>query len=373
MSTSKFRLSDDGTYWIGTTSKGHEFWFDGRKEIIEYIKSCSWRKLSDGYFQNGKGERLHRVVMEVLDNKDVFINHLNGNRWDNRRSKLSISNPLDNSKEKRVGKANSSGIVGLLKRGNNDKWVGNIMVDNLSVYTKYKIKEEALIDLLIIQKYYGYRHNENLYYMIENIDKNREKEVLDNIKRQLETKHNHKINGKNKYELSEDKTYYNVYDSKNRSFKISLQDKKLLENGLWFVSYDTNSRQECVKGSVVINGLRKSLRLNRYIFGIYEDKYRRWYVSHDNGDSLDYRRENICITDCSGNCINKPTKGYKIANDGRDKKYRSSITINNITYRKSFYNPEEAKEWFFNMRKKAFDERLCFYSKEELDEYLKNK
>jgi hypothetical protein len=37
----KFKLSEDGTYWIGTTSRNHEFWFDGDKEVVEYIKSCS--------------------------------------------------------------------------------------------------------------------------------------------------------------------------------------------------------------------------------------------------------------------------------------------------------------------------------------------
>ena len=363
-------MSNDKTYWIGTTSKGYEFWFDGDKDTIEYIKSCSWRKLKDGYFINSKGERLHRIVMNVLNDNDIFINHLKGNRWDNRKSKLSISDPIDNSREKKLSIKNKSGIVGLLKRGNHDKWVGNIMVNGIDVYTKYKIREEALIDLLIVQKEYGYRHNEDMYYMLKDIDNDRINEVLDNIKRQINNKHNHSIKTKNKFELSEDSTYYNVYDKKNNCFKISLEDKTLIENGLWYVSKDSPYNQLSVKGNIVKNGIRKSVRLNRFIFGIQDSKYKVWNVSHDNGDTLDFRRENICITDSSGICLNKPREKYIVANDGRLKKYRSSIIINKKTYRKSFYTPKEAIEWYDKIKEKALKNRLQFKSKEELDRYL---
>ena len=100
-SKNKFRLSDDGAYWIGVTQKGEEFWFDGNSEIIEYIKSYTWRKVSFGYIQNRKGDKLHRIVMGI-DDVNIFVNHLGGKRWDNRKEKLSISDDIDNSKEKTI-------------------------------------------------------------------------------------------------------------------------------------------------------------------------------------------------------------------------------------------------------------------------------
>ena len=104
-----------------------------------------------------------------IDDKNIFVNHLGGRRWDNRKERLSISDDIDNSKEKKLGNGNKfSGIVGLLKRGK-DRWVGNIKISDVSVYTKYKDKEEALIDLLIIQKHYGFRHNEDLYYCCQQL------------------------------------------------------------------------------------------------------------------------------------------------------------------------------------------------------------
>ncbi len=363
-------MSNDKTYWIGTTSKGYEFWFDGDKDTIEYIKSCSWRKLKDGYFINSKGERLHRVVMNVLNNNDIFINHLKGNRWDNRKSKLSISDPIDNSREKKLSIKNKSGVVGLMKRGN--KWVGNIKINNLNLYTKYKVREEALIDLLIIQREYGFRHNEDMYRLLNNIGEDRVKEVLENINRQLNNKHNHNIKTKNRFELSKDGTYYNVYDRNNKHFKISLEYRNLVEQGLWYVSNDGTNNQLCVKGAIIINGVRKSTRLNRYIFDIIDKKYRLWKVSHDNGDPLDYRRENIIITNSSGNCLNKNSKKY-FKYDEKYKRYNSRITINNKTYSESFDTKEEAIKWFDEMRKYALKNRIQFKSKEELDNYLKMK
>lgn len=362
----KFKLSEDGTYWIGTTSRNHEFWFDGDKEIVEYIKSCSWRKLNTGYFQNGKGERLHRVVMKALDKPDIFINHLGGNRWDNRRNKLTISDCSDNSKEKKTYKGNNSGIIGLLKRKN--KWVGNVKANNVSIYSRYKTKEEALIDLLIMQRHYGFRHNESIYYLLDDISQDRIDEVISNCERQLNKKRDDKICSKNKLKLSKDKNFYWVYDKNNNKFKISVEDKDKMLKGIWYVAND--GEMPYVKGFVIIDGVRTTTKLHRYLLDLLDVKYRKWYVSHDNGDGLDNTRTNLVITDFSGNCLNKPAKGYHEADDGRTKKFRSSITINKITYKESFQTKEDAINWFFSMREKALKERIQFKTREELDEYL---
>ena len=158
--------------------------------------------------------------MHVSD-KNVFINHLGGRKWDNRIENLTISDSYDNSKEKVAGNRNSTGIVGLVKRGKNDKYIGSVKINGIEVHTKYKIKQEAIIDLLIVQKHYGYRHNENMYYLLDNVSQERITEVLKNIDRQLESKKEYNIKSNNRYVLSEDKKYYKVYDANNNSFLIS--------------------------------------------------------------------------------------------------------------------------------------------------------
>ena len=362
-----FKLSKDGNYWIGHTWEYDEFWFDGDEETINYIKNHTWRKISDGYFQNEKEEKLHRIVMGIKDT-NIFINHLGGNKWDNRKHMLSISDSYDNSKEKIRSSRNKSGITGLLKRRN--KWVGSIKINDLSIYSKYKSKEEALIDLLIMQKHYGFRHNENLYYLIENISNERIKEVIDNCERQLNKKANHSIKSTNKYELSKDKTYYNVYDEKGQVFKISLESIDKVKQGIWHVAHDISNNSISVHGTIINDkGKRITVKLHRFLFDLIDNKYKNWFVVKNNNDELDNRMENMVITDKVGNGLSKKQKGYTKRLD----KYRLQITILGIHHCETVDTEEEAIELIHKLREEGLKNRLQFNSKEELDEYLNNK
>lgn len=202
-----FKQSEDETYWIGLTQNNEEFMFDGSEELINYIKGFTWRKTVHGYIQNRKGEKLHRVVMNAT-NPNVYINHIGGNRLDCRQGNLSFSDCLDNSKEKKVSVRNNTGIIGLMKRGKNNKYVGNIKINDMSIYSKYKERDEALLDLLIMQKHYGFRHNMDMFNMIENISEDRYNEVIYNCERQLNKKAQHSIKSSNKLKLSECGTFY---------------------------------------------------------------------------------------------------------------------------------------------------------------------
>lgn len=363
----EFFLSEDKTYWIGKTLENDEFWFDGDEETIKYIKSFTWRKEGKGYIQNNKGDKLHRIVMGITDS-NIFINHLGRNTCDNRRNMLSISNSLDNSREKKVSNSNHSGIVGLLKRGN--KWVGNIKINDISIYSKYKEKDEALIDLLIMQKHYGFRHNEDKYYLLKNITEERIKEVIDNCERQLHKKRNDKICSSNKFELSDDGTYYNVYDEKGESFKIDIESLEKVKQGIWHVAHDISNGNISVHGSIINNnGKRIVVKLHRYLLELLDKKYNKWFVVNDNQDRLDNRLNNLTITDSVGAGLSKKCEhGYQKRNDG----YRVLITILGKKYRGQFKTKQEAIDFIKDKREYGFKNRLQFKTKEELDYYLNN-
>lgn len=366
-SRTKFKLSKDGLYYIGTTQKDDEFWFDGDEDVIEYIKTFTWRKTTYGYFQNSKGEKLHRIVMRVAD-RNIYVNHLGGDRWDNRKEKLSVSDYKDNCKEKKTN--GKSGIVGLLKRGKQNKWVGNIKIKDVSVYSKYKEKDEALIDLLIMQRHYGFRHNENLYHILNGISKKRTEEVIENIELQLNKKRNDKIVSTNDIVLSEDKSFYWVYD-KDRSkkinkFKISLENKESVEKGIWHVAKDKSHTNLYIHGSIVVDGTRKTVKLHRYLMGMLDIKYKNWFIDHLDGDGTNNALENLIITDAQGNGINKPLKGYAM----RFGKWRTGITTFGKSHSATVDTEEEAIEWIRVKKEQAMKDRIQFKNREELDTYL---
>lgn len=367
-SLNNFRLSEDKTYWIGTTQNGFDFYFTKDNEVDNYIKSKTWRKNAQGYFQNSNGEKLHRVVMGATD-PNVYINHIGGNKYDCRKNMLSISNCLDNSKEKKVSKRNNSGMVGLMKRRN--KYVGCIKINDLSIYSTYKTKEEAIIDLLIMQKHYGFRHNEKMYYILNSIPKDRYNEVISNCERQLESNRNHKIKSKNKIEISTCGTFCWVYDvdekKKNNKFKVSIQNIDIIKEGIWNIA--CNEGKYYVNGSIIINGKRKTVKLHRLLMGLLDVKYKRWFIDHINGDSLDNRDENLIITDASGNGHKSNSKGYYERTDS-PKVYRARGLLNGEKYDKTFYNELEAIDFVNKKREEFFKTRIQFKNKEDLDTYI---
>lgn len=367
-SKNKFEKSKDGLYWIGYTQNEEEFWFDG--EHSEYILTKTWRKVNGRYFQNAKGEKLHRVVMGISD-RDTFVNNKTLNPIDNRICNLEITKELGNFRNKKVSSRNVSGITGLMAR--RKSWVGNIKINDISLYSKYKSKEEATIDMLIMQKHYGFNHNQDMFYLIDNVSKDRYDEVINNCERQLFEKSLklQTIPTSNKYVLSDCKKFYTVYDDNSNSFIIDSTMIDRVKGGKWFVAKDkSNFGKFYVKGTVLINGNRKSVKLHRYIFDIVDNKYKQWYIDHINGDPLDNRICNMVITDSLGNGHKINSKGYYKRKDDKTGTYRVSITVSGKKYNRTFKSEQEAINYVTSKKKEFFQNRIQFKSKQELDVYL---
>lgn len=365
-SRNTFRISEDKSYWIGLTQNNEEFWFDGDEDLLTEIKSYTWRKTAHGYFQNRDGTKLHRLIMGVSDS-NIIINHLGGEKYDNRKSKLSLSSHIDNSIEKKISSQNKSGVTGLMKRGKNDKWVGCVQINGIDTYTSYKVKEEALIDLLIVQKHYGFRHNVDLYPTIENIDQERVDEVLGRVEKQLSRKISHSISSSNLCHISEDGTHYICSDKNNKTFKIDLADKEIVEQGIWYLAKDKITGRDSVLGGVIVNGLRKSVRLHRFLFGMIDKKYKNIQIGHINGDATDNRKENLEITNSKGVNKKKSGKGFYIRESGN---FRAYITADGKKKSKTFNTQSEAEEWHQTEKQKDLSNRLVFASKNEVDIFL---
>src|SRR3990167_622474 len=86
----------------------------GARALVEHddialVKNHSWYLDEDGYAVScigGKNTRMHRLIMDAPD--DSRVDHINGDRLDNRRSNLRLCTPLDNCRNRRKSAGCSS-------------------------------------------------------------------------------------------------------------------------------------------------------------------------------------------------------------------------------------------------------------------------
>ena len=100
---------------FGNRTKAYK---EGLKFIVDpddyekYVKKNSFQMNDNGYVRFGKGIKLHRVIMNVNDPK-TDVDHINGNKLDNRKSNLRLCNRSQNCMNRGKPSNNSSGFKGV--------------------------------------------------------------------------------------------------------------------------------------------------------------------------------------------------------------------------------------------------------------------
>lgn len=110
------RYDLNGDYGIGITAKNETFYFD--LDDYDIIKNIGWSCNNQGYIignitENGKQKRikLHRLIMNCPD--DMVVDHIDGNKLDNRKSNLRLCSIKENSRNSGVSKRNKLGVKGV--------------------------------------------------------------------------------------------------------------------------------------------------------------------------------------------------------------------------------------------------------------------
>ena len=104
------------------------------------------------------------------------------------------------------------------------------MINKYNINTKVKYDlEEAKLDNLIAQQYLGYKHNEEQFYKLENLSKDRIKEVVDNLDRQIEN---------NKSKVKKEKEYSYDYIKKDELIGIKTFKRNGEENPICWIDKD---------------------------------------------------------------------------------------------------------------------------------------
>lgn len=127
-----------GEYGIGYTSNTNApFYFD--IEDYELIKEYCWREETKGYIRTSvivNDEEvslcLHRLVMNAQP--DELVDHVKHRKYDNRKSQLRIVNNSQNTMNSKPNSRNTSGVPGVCRRKDTQKWVARITINGDRLY-----------------------------------------------------------------------------------------------------------------------------------------------------------------------------------------------------------------------------------------------
>ena len=134
------------------------------KEIIDEIKHIKWYKGSQGYIMGHCDKKRNRTLHKVITKTGSreFVDHINGNRLDNRKCNLRIVNAQQNAMNHPTPKNNKSGFRGvrIYKSGRFGAYITyNKKRINLGAYDTFEEAKQARINAE--EKYfkeYAYKH-----------------------------------------------------------------------------------------------------------------------------------------------------------------------------------------------------------------------
>ena len=120
---------------------------------------------STGYVHVAAGGRLrraHRLAFLYMEGilPEEEVDHINGNRADNRWSNLRKVTKAENSRNQGLAKNNTSGYVGVTWSEHNQKWRATIKVDYKRMHLGYfRYKFDALSARLEAERKFGFHPN----------------------------------------------------------------------------------------------------------------------------------------------------------------------------------------------------------------------
>lgn len=152
-----YNLFDD--YGVGISSNSDdEFLFS----LSDYnkIKDFCWLKHHGGYMlanniNSDKLIYLHVLIMNPGKNEEV--DHINGNRLDNRRENLRICTHQQNMMNRGIQKNNTSGVIGVYYSEKYSKWHARIKVNGKYIHLGYfnNLDEAACVRKNAEEKYFN--------------------------------------------------------------------------------------------------------------------------------------------------------------------------------------------------------------------------
>ena len=119
---------------------------------------------SSGYLTGGimgKTYYAHRVIWELVFGEDPDqIDHINGDKTDNRLCNLRSVTNAENQKNASLSKNNTSGVCGVYRHSRLPKWIANIVVNGKTKYLGSFAEFDAAVECRRkAEKKYGFHKN----------------------------------------------------------------------------------------------------------------------------------------------------------------------------------------------------------------------
>lgn len=132
-------------------------------EDIDKVKNFKWCINPQGYaicskgIDNKKYIRLHHYIFTNPNEDNLFIDHINRNRLDNRKSNLRIVSKADNNKNLSLRTDNNTNIIGVCYDNERNKWISQLKLDGKRIlFKRYNNIDDAIIARLKAElKYLG--------------------------------------------------------------------------------------------------------------------------------------------------------------------------------------------------------------------------
>lgn len=171
-------------------------------EDLKKIQFKKWRKDSNNRIitgnctENNPRRELSHVIMNIAveDNKDIVVDHTNGNTKDNRKSNLRICSQGENLLNRHFMTNNKSGFIGVYYSNSKKRYVAEIKRNKIKCYLgQFEKLEEAVYvryisELLVFKEFRAINNDENIEKQISQISAERKKELYERTIQKLNKK-----------------------------------------------------------------------------------------------------------------------------------------------------------------------------------------
>lgn len=189
--TNEYEITTDGV-WIICENRRNEpsgkFLID--KDDLELVLSKKWRMWKDQFF-TGNYKPIQIATFLMNPEEGQVVDHINGKRYDNRRSNLRVTTQSKNALNKAILSNNKSGVLGVSWDKERNKWAPEIRLNGIRCHLgRYDNIEDAVYaryeaELILFKEFRSTRNDVKIYKYIEKCEHKEEIKIYvdDKIKR----------------------------------------------------------------------------------------------------------------------------------------------------------------------------------------------